>query len=82
MPEWFEAEDEDPDILARIAGEIIAAASLTLPDAAQFVDEAVRAVDVDLPDGSRARLYFRRRQHKRGRTVRWWWAAFRAELIE
>lgn len=47
--QWFEVEQDDPGVLPYIAGEIIAAASLTLPDAAQ-AETAVRTFDIDAQD--------------------------------
>jgi hypothetical protein len=69
------------NVLHFIRGDYISAAGQTLPDA-ETDTEAFREVEIDVPDWFRARIRFKRYQHKRGKMSRWFWTAESAETVE
>ena len=67
----------DPELLARIPGEYVGLAAESLPHAATSGD-TFRNVAVQLPDGRRVVITFRRLSHQHGRARHWFWSAIRA----
>ena len=71
----------DMDMLARIPGELIGMAAQSLPEAATSTD-MFREASVQLPDGRRVVITFRRLSHKHGHSRYWFWSAIRAMQTE
>ena len=70
---------DDTNVLAVIPGDIIGAASNTLPPAETCKGE-IREVTVDVPDRFRAKIRFEPFRGKR--FGRWFWLACRAERVD
>lgn len=73
---------EDPDVRRLIPGEVMAAASNTLPPA-DACEDAFREVTVEVPThGFTARIRFRRFLHKWRKNRRWFWTVESAVRVD
>ena len=68
-------------LLARIPGNYIAKALMTLPPAAKADDGAIMDCFVNVPELGRVRITARRLEHTRGRSTHYYWTAESAALV-
>jgi hypothetical protein len=64
--------DEDRGILAQVPGAYIAAAMMSLPDAAVASEPMIDVIAV-APTLGTVRLTFKRFYHRHGKSSRWFW---------
>lgn len=70
-------------VLARVPGQLIAAAARQLPPAAATEREApIRTAVVDVPDLGLVRITYRLNTYTHGRSRMWHWVATRADQVD
>jgi hypothetical protein len=72
--------DED-DILARVPGQYVAQAILSLPDVSSSLCDVMETM-IDVPGIGEVTITCRKFRYKRGKTARTFWTAERATLTE
>lgn len=70
-------------ILAKVPGDWISRGMQQLPPAGpELAAQAVRVVQLQVPDLGAVRITYELRSHKRARSRSWFWAATHAKLID